>query len=65
MEGALSPHLKVRDVVMGEWVLSLRKNEMRKLMSDLPRSICGFKRGGVITEGRFVHTPEQKKGSSI
>lgn len=59
--GALSPELKLGDIVIGEWVLSLRKNERIKLLSDLPKLGNKFKKGGILTENRFVHDPIEKK----
>ncbi|MER3448061.1 MAG: hypothetical protein C4291_15095 [Candidatus Dadabacteria bacterium] len=59
--GALDADLRVGDIILGEWVLSLKKNERMKLLSDLPCSENGFKRGGILTENRFIHDPEGKK----
>jgi adenosylhomocysteine nucleosidase len=59
--GALSPDLKVGDVLLGEWVLSLKKNERRDLLSELPELENDFKKGGILTENRFIHNPGEKK----
>jgi len=59
--GALSPDLKVGDIVLGESVISLRKNEEKKLFSDLPFSDIGCKKGVLLTESRFINKPEEKK----
>ncbi len=59
--GALSPGLKVGDIVIGEWVLSLKKNEKRVLLSDLPHVEHDFIRGGILTENRFIYDPIEKK----
>src|ERR1700758_1584131 len=59
--GALDANLKVGDIIVGEWVLSLRKNETVKLISDLPCLGNGFKRGGILSENRFIHDSVEKK----
>jgi adenosylhomocysteine nucleosidase len=59
--GALSPGLKVGDIVIGEWVLSLKRNEKRILLSDLPHVEHDFIKGGIITENRFIYDPIEKK----
>lgn len=59
--GALNAELRIGDIVVGEWVLSLRKNETMKLLSDLPGLGNGFKKGGILTENRFIHDPIDKK----
>lgn len=59
--GALSPELRVGDIVVGDWVLSTKK-EMRKMLnSDVPKAIGGFRRGGIVTESRFVYSSAEKK----
>ena len=59
--GALSPGFKIGDIVIGEWVLSLKKNEKRNLFSDVPNCGYDFKKGGVLTENRFISNPREKK----
>jgi adenosylhomocysteine nucleosidase len=59
--GALSPDLKVGDIILGESVISLRKNEKKLLFSDLPFSEIDCKKGALLTESRFVHKPEEKR----
>ncbi len=59
--GALSSELKVGDIILGEWVLSLKKNERMKLLTDMPGLVNGFKRGGILAENRFIHDPMEKK----
>jgi len=59
--GALSPDLKVEDIVLGESVISLRKNEKKELFSDLPFSEIEYKKGSLLTESRFINKPEEKK----
>jgi len=59
--GALSPDLKVGDIVLGESVISLRKNEAKELYSDLPFSEIECKKGALLTESRFINKPEEKK----
>lgn len=59
--GALSPDLKVGDIVIGESVISLRKNEKKELFSDLPFSEIEYNKGALLTESRFINKPEEKK----
>lgn len=59
--GALSPGLKVGDIVIGEWVLSLKKNEKITLLSDVPHLEHDFTKGGILTENRFISDPIEKK----
>ncbi len=59
--GGLSPSLKVGDIVIGEWVLSLKRNEKRNLFNDVQRLEDGFKKGGILTENRFIYDPKEKK----
>lgn len=59
--GALSPDLKVGDIVVGESVISLRKNEKKELFSDLPFSKIEYNKGALLTESRFINKPEEKK----
>ncbi len=59
--GALSPDLKIEDIVLGESVISLRKNEIKELYSDLPFSEIGYKKGALLTESRFIHKADEKR----
>jgi len=59
--GALSPELKVGDIVLGESVISLRKSEAKKLFSDLSFSEIECKKGSLLTESKFINEPQQKK----
>ena len=59
--GALSPSFKIGDIVIGEWVVSLTKNEKRNLFSDVPNCGYDFKKGGILTENRFIYNPGEKK----
>jgi adenosylhomocysteine nucleosidase len=59
--GALSPSLKVGDIVIGEWVLSLKKKEKRPLVSNLTHVGDDSKKGGILTENRFIYDPREKK----
>jgi len=62
--GGLKPGLKVGDILVGEWVLSLEKNQKRKLFSNIPRLPelpSGFLKGGLLTGNRFVYDPTDKK----
>ncbi len=59
--GALNPDLRVGDLVIGNWVLSLKKNERRELTTCIPDSESGPKKGGILTENRFIHDPMEKR----
>ncbi len=59
--GPLSPSFKIGDIVIGEWVLSLKKNEKRNLFSDVPNCGYDFKKGRILTENRFIYSPGEKK----
>jgi adenosylhomocysteine nucleosidase len=59
--GALNPDLRVGDLVIGKWVLSLKKNEKRELAACIPDSGSGAKKGGILTENRFIHDPVEKR----
>lgn len=59
--GALSSDLKVGDIVLGESVASLKKNETNHLYSDFSLSNVEFIKGQILTESRFINEPDQKK----
>jgi len=59
--GALSPDLKVGDIVLGESVFSLRKNETKELFNDISLVGVEYKKGAFLTESRFINKPEEKK----
>jgi adenosylhomocysteine nucleosidase len=58
--GGLSRDLKVGDVIVGESVISLRKNESKKLYCEVPEQAYVHRRGDIITENRFVNEPALK-----
>jgi adenosylhomocysteine nucleosidase len=59
--GALRDGLRVGDIIVGEWVLSLRRNQKRKLFCDINGLSMDFMKGGLLTEGRFVHDADEKR----
>ncbi len=60
--GALSPDLRVGDVIVGSSVTSLKKKENRSLYHDFSISGLEFISGKLITESRFfVNKPDEKK----
>ena len=59
--GALSPDLRVGDIVLGESVISFRKNETKELYFDFSIPENEFKKGALLTESRFIHEPQEKK----
>lgn len=59
--GALSPGLKVGDIVVGERVLSEKKGASIELYSPEFGEDMEFVTGALLTENRFVHDPRDKK----
>lgn len=59
--GALSPELRVGDIVIGEWVMSTKKNQRKLLFKNIPGALGGFRRGGIVTENRFVYASSDKR----
>jgi len=59
--GALSSDLNVGDIILGESVTSLKKNESQELYCDISVSGLDFKKGPILTESRFINEPDQKK----
>ncbi len=59
--GGLKPGLRVGDIVVGEWVLSLEKGEKKKLYSKIPNLKTAYLNGGLLTENRFIYDPIDKK----
>jgi adenosylhomocysteine nucleosidase len=59
--GALMDGLKVGDVIVGEWVLSLKRNEKKRLFCDISGLSIDFMKGGLLTENRFIHDADEKR----
>lgn len=59
--GALSSDLNVGDIILGESVISLKKNEAKELYSDFSCSEADYIKGRILTESRFINEPEEKK----
>jgi len=59
--GALSPDLNVGDIVLGEAVVSLRKDEEKELFNDISLLGVEYKKGAFLTESRFINKPQEKK----
>jgi adenosylhomocysteine nucleosidase len=59
--GALSSDLNVGDIILGESVISLKKDETKELHCDFSFSDADFVKGQILTESRFVNEPEEKK----
>ncbi|MBI4228630.1 MAG: hypothetical protein HY693_02785 [Deltaproteobacteria bacterium] len=59
--GALRDGLRVGDIIVGEWVLSLRRNEKKMLFSDIGCLSTDFIKGGLLTEDRFINRPAEKR----
>jgi len=58
--GALDNNLRIGDIVVGEWVQSLKKNRkisLRKLKNNISDKI---KTGGILTHNKFVNTSSGK-----
>lgn len=61
LAGALGEGLRVGDIIVGEWVLSLKRRQKKMLFSDVGLFSTDFTQGGLLTEGRFVHNPAEKR----
>ena len=59
--GALSSDLDVGDIILGESVISLKKNEAKELYSDFSLTDEDCVKGRILTESRFINEPDQKK----
>ncbi len=59
--GALGDGLRVGDIIIGQWVLSLKRNEKKGLFCDINRLSMEFMKGGLLTENRFIHDPDEKR----
>lgn len=59
--GALRDGLRVGDIIVGEWVLSLKRNEKKRLFCEINRLSMDFMKGGLLTEDRFLHDPDEKR----
>ena len=59
--GALISDLNVGDIILGESVISLKKNETKELYSDFSLTNEDFLKGRILTESRFINEPDQKK----
>jgi adenosylhomocysteine nucleosidase len=59
--GALGDGLRVGDIIVGQWVLSLKRNEKKGLFCDINRLSIDFMKGGLLTENRFIHDPDEKR----
>jgi len=58
--GALSSELNVGEIVLGEEVCSLMKNEVLKLRNDISLPNGKFEKGRILTESRFISEPDEK-----
>ncbi len=59
--GALGDGLRVGDIVLGQWVFSLKMNKRKELFCDITGLSMEFLRGGLLTENRFVNHPDEKR----
>lgn len=59
--GALSPDLKIGDIVIGSNIVSLKKDESKSLFSDIPETGCAHRKADLLTENRFVYEPDLKR----
>jgi len=58
--GALNPKLRLGDVVIPDWVLSLKNADKIYLDNNLPYIAFKFLNGGVLTENSFINVKEKK-----
>lgn len=59
--GALSSDLNVGDIILGESVTSLKKNETRALYHNFLFSDIDCIKAQILTESRFINEPQEKK----
>ena len=58
--GALNPKLGLADVIVADWVLSLKNDEKISMENKLPYIAFNFINGGILTENSFINTKEKK-----
>ena len=58
--GALNPRLNVGDLVIPDWVTSLKAKRRIHLENKLPYLAFNFTNGGLLTENSFINTREKK-----
>lgn len=59
--GALGDGLRVGDIIVAQWVLSLKRNDKKGLFCHINRMSMDFMKGGLLTENRFIHDPDEKR----
>lgn len=58
--GALNPKLRLGDVVIPDWTLSLKNQEKIYFEKSLPYIAFKYLTGGVLTENSFINVKERK-----
>jgi len=58
--GALNPKLNVGDLVVADWVTSLKLNKTIRLANKLPYIATNYTSGGLLTENSFINSREKK-----
>ena len=58
--GALNPKLRLGELVLSNWALSLRNYDKINLDNNLPYIAFKFINGGVLTESSFINVKEKK-----
>ena len=58
--GALNPKLKVGDLVIPDWVMSLKAENKIFLANKLPYLAFNYTNGGLLTENSFISNREKK-----
>lgn len=59
--GALRDGLGVGDIIVGQWVCSLKRNRRKGLFCEITGLSMDFIKGGLLTENRFVNHPDEKR----
>ena len=58
--GALNPKLNIGDLVIPDWVISLKLKRKIQLGTKLPYLAYNYSSGGLLTENSFINTKEKK-----
>jgi len=58
--GALNPKLELGEIVIPDWVLSLKNQEKIQFNNNFPYIAYKYINGGVLTESSFVNAKEKK-----
>lgn len=58
--GALNPRLKTGDLILADWVMSLKLGHRKNFDNTLPYIPFNYLKGGILTENRFINDQKEK-----